>query len=93
MGSRMLRSWIEQPLMHCRTRSPRGWTRWSSLLNDPIAAGHAARGRSSRCDDVERLLSRIAYDTVNARDCLALRASLRARCRCFARTLWATRRR
>ena len=47
------------------------------FLTNPMAAD-ALREQLEGVYDVERLLSRIAYDAVNARDCLALCATLEA---------------
>ena len=76
MGSRLLKSWIEQPLI-----DPIAIARRQDVVEffvrDPILRD-AVREDMQPVRDVERLLSRIAYDTVNARDCLALLASLQA---------------
>ena len=74
MGSRLLRSWIERPLcdseeIHKRLDAVEGF-----LQNFPDAS--ALREALSGVYDIERLMSKIAYDTVNARDCLSLLASL-----------------
>ncbi len=74
MGSRLLRAWIERPLKD-RAEIERRLDAVEQLLNNPMAA-EALRQVFSGIYDIERLLSRIAYDTVNARDCLALAATL-----------------
>ena len=76
MGSRMLRSWIEQPLILPDEIAARQ-DAVEYFLNDPFRRD-TLREALEPVRDVERLLSRIAYDTINARDCLALRASLEA---------------
>ena len=64
MGSRLLRSWIERPLcdseeIHKRLDAVEGF-----LQNFPDAS--ALREALSGVYDIERLMSKIAYDTVNA---------------------------
>ena len=76
MGSRMLRSWIEQPLVDREEITARQ-DAVSFFKNDPFRR-ETLRETLQPVRDVERLLSRIAYDTINARDCLALLASLEA---------------
>ena len=74
MGSRMLRSWIEQPLVLpdeiCARQDAVGF-----FLDDPFRRD-TLREALEPVRDVERLLSRIAYDSISPRDCLALRYSL-----------------
>ncbi len=76
MGSRMLRSWIEQPLIE-QDAIERRLSAVECLKND-LMRSDALREALAPVYDIERLLSRIAYDTANARDCLALNTSLRA---------------
>ncbi len=76
MGSRMLRSWIEQPLMD-RAAIERRLDAVEALKDDQIALS-ALTDAMDDVYDVERLLSRIAYDAVNPRECLALCTSLMA---------------
>ncbi len=76
MGSRMLRSWIEQPLIE-RSLIERRLDAVEAFKNDPMRLS-ALRESLQPVYDIERLLSKIAYDSVNARDCLALCASLKA---------------
>ncbi len=76
MGSRQLRAWIEQPLTNPEDIERRLGA-VSAMKQDQMRQ-EALRDALSPVYDVERLTSRIAYDTVNARDCLALCASLRA---------------
>lgn len=74
MGSRMLRGWIEQPLGDkCSIENRLDAV--EALCSDPMNA-QSMREMLSGVYDVERLLSRIAYESVNPRDCLALLASL-----------------
>lgn len=76
MGSRLLRSWIEQPLIDQNDILSRQEA-VGYFVDDPFLRG-TLRETMKPIHDVERLLSRIAYSTVNARDCLALLASLQA---------------
>ncbi len=76
MGQRQLKSWIEQPLTD-RESIERRLCAVEALKRDQMRA-EALRDALSPVYDVERLTSRIAYDSVNGRDCLALAASLRA---------------
>ncbi|NLF26257.1 MAG: DNA mismatch repair protein MutS, partial [Clostridiales bacterium] len=74
MGSRLLRSWIERPLSDA-DEIARRLDAVEQFVRRPLEA-NALRESLSGVYDVERLLSRIAYDALNARDCLALKASL-----------------
>ncbi len=76
MGSRMLRSWIERPLFEKQAIEER-LDAVEQLMKNPMTA-QSMRESLSGVFDVERLLSRIAYDAVNARDCIALCNSLDA---------------
>ena len=76
MGSRLLRSWIERPLFSEKEINRR-LDAVEQLMHNPMAAA-SMREILSGVYDVERLLSRIAYEAVNARDCLALKNSLDA---------------
>ena len=76
MGSRLLRSWIERPLYN-RDEINRRLDAVEQFMADPMSSA-SMREILSGVYDVERLLSRIAYEAVNARDCLALMNSLDA---------------
>ncbi|MBR6110068.1 MAG: DNA mismatch repair protein MutS [Clostridia bacterium] len=75
MGARLLRSWIDQPLQSVEAIDRRlnavealaGNTRARGLIREALDGVY----------DIERLCSRIAYGTVNARDCDALRRTLK----------------
>lgn len=74
MGGRYLRGLIERPLydkdaIHARLDAV------EQFVENPMSAD-ALRECLSGVYDVERLQSRVAYDSVNARDCLSLRATL-----------------
>ncbi|MBR0136508.1 MAG: DNA mismatch repair protein MutS, partial [Clostridia bacterium] len=74
MGARLLRSWIDSPLQSLEAINRRldavgnllSCTRERGLLREALDGVY----------DIERLGSRIAYGTVNARDCDALRKTL-----------------
>ncbi len=74
MGSRALKGWIERPLAKADAINERldavGQLKDNAFASDELR--EALRGAY----DIERLLSKIAYDTVNGRDCLALAATL-----------------
>ena len=74
MGSRLIKSWIEQPLYDKEAIENR-LDAVEQLLTTPMET-ETMRELISGVYDVERLLSRIAYESVNPRDCLALTASL-----------------
>ena len=74
MGSRLLRTWVERPLRD-RVQIEARLDAVGELMEKPMTA-ESLRQTFDSVYDVERLLSRIAYDTVNARDCLALVATL-----------------
>lgn len=74
MGGRLLRSWIEQPL----TDRQQILRRLDAV--EEFAGQHVLTMTLSEelqgVYDIERLLSKVAYKSMNARDCLALCASL-----------------
>ncbi|MBQ3079032.1 MAG: DNA mismatch repair protein MutS [Clostridia bacterium] len=76
MGSRMLRSWIERPLV-LKDEIEGRLNAVEALTNDPMLLD-SIRDSLSKVYDIERLLSKIAYETVNPHDCLALARSLKA---------------
>ena len=76
MGSRMLRSWIERPLMDPQQIAQR-LDGVEQLKGSPMEAD-ALRQQLSQVYDIERLLCKIAYESVTPRDCLALARSLDA---------------
>jgi len=74
MGGRRLRSWIEQPLQNVEKINAR-----LDAVEELVKSTLLRQELSGLLDsiyDVERLCSRIAYGTVNARDCVALALSL-----------------
>ncbi len=74
MGARMLRKWLEQPLVSCVAIRKR-----LSAVDD-FYKNTVMRDETSailkNMLDVERLLGRIVYKTANAKDLVALRTSL-----------------
>ena len=75
MGSRMLRSWLEKPLLDI-TQITRRHSAVEELVNATICRGElqeALRGVT----DLERVMTRIVTGTVNARDLLGLANGLR----------------
>ena len=73
MGSRLLRSWLEKPLL-----SPalikRRLNAVSELVDDTAARGEL-REALGKVEDMERLIGRVVYGSANSRDLNALAAS------------------
>ena len=74
MGGRLLRSWIEQPLLS-RDAINRRLDAVAEFAGQHVLTMTLAEELQG-VYDVERLLSKVAYKNMNARDCLALCASL-----------------
>ncbi len=74
MGKRMLRSWIEQPLIGIAGITKRH-NAVSELYENPLLRNDLIEALSG-CQDMERLITRIAYSTANARELKALSATL-----------------
>jgi len=74
MGGRMLRSYIEQPLARKEDIDRR--LNAVQALSQADMTTDLLREELAYVYDVERLLSRISYRSINAKDCLALRDSL-----------------
>jgi len=74
MGGRMLRSFIEQPLA-VKSDIDRRLDAVEILASADMTVD-LLREELTQVYDVERLLSRISYRSINAKDCLALRDSL-----------------
>ena len=74
MGGRLLRSWLERPLVEPVAISRRleavGW-----LVDHPVERGELVQVLRE-ITDLERLISRIVYGTAGARDLVALAAGL-----------------
>ena len=75
MGGRLLRSWVEQPLIDPYDIRYR-LDAVEELVNNRIL-GMTLAEELEGVYDMERLLSKVAYRNLNARDCLALCASLK----------------
>lgn len=74
MGARQLRTWIDQPLQQADAIQRR-LNAVEELFQQRMKA-ETLRETLDAVYDIERLCSRIAYGTVNPRDCDALRKSL-----------------
>ena len=74
MGSRLLRSWIEQPLTEKKEIEERLDGVEFFYSHTVLAERIAELLRDVY--DMERLLSKVSYQSINARDCLALKSSL-----------------
>ena len=74
MGGRMLRSFIEQPLAVKADIDRR--LDAVDLLRRADMTVDILREELAQVYDIERLLSRISYHSINAKDCLALKESL-----------------
>ena len=76
MGGRLLKSWVEEPLLDESEIASR-LDAVEFFVKDPYAL-EKVRDAFSAVHDIERLLSRIAYQNVTPRDCLALCETLSA---------------
>ena len=76
MGARLLRTWVEQPLRRLEALMARQQA-VAELVAAPLLRDEA-RERLKGVYDLERLVSRVAIGSANARDLLALRQSLAA---------------
>ena len=75
MGGRMLRRWVEQPLLNKNEIEKR--LNAVSVLYDDLILSERLHALLEGVYDMERILSKVAYNSLNARDCLALLRSLR----------------
>jgi DNA mismatch repair protein MutS len=75
MGGRLLRSWVEQPLLD-RDEINIRLDAVDELVKNRII-GISLAEELNGVYDMERLLSKVSYRNLNARDCLALCASFR----------------
>jgi DNA mismatch repair protein MutS len=76
MGGRMLKKWLEQPLVDCEIIQRR--LDAVEELSSSIRLMDRVRESSALVYDMERLLGRIVYGSANARDLLALKQSIDA---------------
>ena len=74
MGRRLIRSWLEQPLLNPAAILSRQ-NGVEELLNDPINRGELANAMSG-VYDLERLMSRVLYGSVSPRELRALADTL-----------------
>ncbi|PTM58894.1 DNA mismatch repair protein MutS [Desmospora activa] len=76
MGSRLLKKWLDKPLLDVDAIRERQ-SAVTALLQNPILL-EEVRDRLKEVYDLERLSARIAYGSANGRDLQALRRSLEA---------------
>ncbi len=74
MGGRMLRSFVEQPLLKYSSITKR-LDAIEAFYNNPVLSS-SLREALTHVYDMERLLSKVSYNTLNPRDCLSLLRSL-----------------
>lgn len=74
MGGRLLRSWVEKPLCSQEQIEKRLNSVEAFYQNHVLS--EALREKLKNVYDMERLLSKVSYRTLNAKDCLALQRSL-----------------
>lgn len=70
MGARLLRKWIEQPLLSCNLIEKR--QNAVSALFDDMISKDALSERLSKISDLERLMTKVVYNTANGRDLKSL---------------------
>lgn len=76
MGSRQLRSWVEQPLAVKEMIEER--LDIVSCLKNNFILCDSLRQELKNIYDLERIISKIVYKTINPKDCLAISRSLRS---------------
>ncbi|MGN0545945.1 MAG: DNA mismatch repair protein MutS, partial [Acutalibacteraceae bacterium] len=74
MGKRILRSWLEQPLLSIAKITKRHIA-VGELVDNPTLRNDVIEAMTG-CQDIERLITRIAYSTANARELRALSSTL-----------------
>ena len=74
MGGRLLRSWVEKPLLS-REKIEARLSAVDALFTQPVLS-QSLRESLSQVYDMERLLAKVSYHTLSARDCLSLLRSL-----------------
>ena len=76
MGARLLRKWVEQPLVNCSEILKRQ-NAVTELYSDYIAKEEIQR-YLSEINDLERLMTRVVYGTTNGKDMKAIEQSVNA---------------
>ena len=76
MGARLLKTWVEEPLVNRERIEIR--LHAVEAFKDAIVTADALAEALEQVSDLERLLSKLSYQSFNARDCLALMRSLRS---------------
>ena len=74
MGGRLLRSWVEKPLLS-KEKIEMRLSAIEALYHQHVLS-EELRAKLQNVYDMERLLSKVSYHTLNARDCLSLLRSL-----------------
>ena len=74
MGGRLLKSWVEQPLLTAEAIKDRNRS-IEELIKSP-ALRHDLRKNLKEVYDLERIISRVAFGSANAKDLVALKQSL-----------------
>ena len=74
MGSRLLRKWIEYPLVNIEQISKR--VAMIEYLNHNFLLKNELKESLAKTYDLDRLITKIAYGSANARDCLRLEQTL-----------------
>ena len=74
-GARLLKKWIEKPLLSCMTIRARQ-TAVQKLFDDSITRGEIMK-LLRECVDIERLSTKLVYGSANARDLKALERTLK----------------
>ena len=76
MGARMLRSWLEKPLLDA-VQIGRRHSAVEELVSNPVCRGELIAALKG-VTDIERVMARISTGSVNARDLLGFASGLRA---------------
>ncbi len=76
MGGRLLRAWVEKPLLN-KDKIQARLSAVQALYDHPVAY-QTLREKLTQVYDMERLLSKVSYHSLNGRDCLSLLRSLEA---------------
>ena len=74
MGGRLLRKWIEQPLLHCTYINKRLFA--VNELVDNMILRQEIMDALDNIYDIERLVSKVIYGSANGRDLVALKKSI-----------------